>query len=71
MGGMARFTHCIKSHYDELERLSECPGVEIIQIDFGLQLFEPIYYAGFPEELLKLIADHKISLNLSIYSEME
>jgi len=36
----------LKSNYDELKRLSEYPGVEIIQIDFGLQLFDPIYRKG-------------------------
>ena len=62
-------TKFIQSHYNELKRLSEYPGVEMIQIDFALQLFDPVYFARFPDKFLKCIEGLNISLDLSIYCE--
>lgn len=68
-------TFFLRRHEAGLSALAECPGVEAILLDFGIE-DRPLHWQGhetqtsyFPPELLTLMARFKIGLVITRYPE--
>lgn len=61
-------TEFLRNHYDAIEKLMFCSGVDGAVLDFGVDIYPPGWASfTFPPELLSLAGSLRVSLCLSVY----